>query len=139
MVDDEMKAQVTNNYYPTIYIIDNDLACHTAFLKGLENREIKVRCFASARNLLQHTAAENVVCLVIEANLPDCSGIELLEKLNGDGLNVPVIFVSSESDVRGAVKAMQANALDFIEKPFHPSVLMKHIDPILELSAQHLG
>lgn len=57
--------------------------------------------------------------LISDINMPKMSGIELLEKLNSDGINIPVIIVSSLA-VEGAsdtIRCLELGAFDFLTKP----------------------
>lgn len=126
-----MKTNQTNKSNPVVYIIDSDLDFHSEFAKSLNTFKIPVKCYPCAESFLQDPIDTNAACLVIELNLPKLNGIELLEQLNNKGYDIPTIIVASCSDIRSAVKAMQANALDFVEKPFHHSVLMGHIKSLL--------
>jgi two-component system response regulator FixJ len=56
--------------------------------------------------------------------MPDMSGVELLEKLNDIGINMPTVVITGHGDVAMAVAAMKAGAVDFIEKPFADDVLI---------------
>jgi len=100
-------------------------------LSGLE--DVSVECFSDAHSLLNYDFGDDVACLVAEADLPDISGVEVLEQLNSKGLNIPTIILAACSDVPTAVRAMQAKAVDFIEKPFVESLLFKRIKQILQL------
>lgn len=51
-------------------------------------------------------------------NMPEMSGIELLQTLRAEGLNVDFGFVTSESTAEMRQKAVVAGALFFIAKPF---------------------
>ena len=62
------------------------------------------------------------------------SGLELLEKLHGDGHRLPAIMITGNADVPMAVQAMKAGAIDFIEKPIGREELIASIERALELS-----
>lgn len=64
------------------------------------------------------------------------SGLELHEKLDSLGSQLPVIFVTGHGDVPMAVGALQRGACDFIEKPFHNEDLLSRIVRALELDNQ---
>jgi two-component system response regulator FixJ len=51
----------------------------------------------------------------------------LLEHINNLGVRLPTIVLSSGSDLSEAVRAMQAEAKDFIEKPFIADTLIKKV------------
>ena len=64
---------------------------------------------------------------IIEVNLPNMGGIELLEHINNLGIRLPTFILSSSSDISKAVRAMQAEAIDFIEKPFIENTLIEKV------------
>ena len=55
--------------------------------------------------------------LSLDLRLPGMSGIELQEKLNEDGFELPVVMISGHADVPMAVRAMKNGAFDFLCKP----------------------
>ena len=61
------------------------------------------------------------------------SGLDLLGKINIDGHRPPAIMITGNSDVAVAVAAMQAGAIDFIEKPVGRDELLAAVDRALEL------
>ena len=116
-----------------VYIIDNDSEVCNALLTLFAGLNADIHCCESAEAFLkmpigQHRAG----CLLIEVNLPGMSGIELLERLHKTGFNLPTIVLATFSDVPTAVRAMQAKAVDFIEKPFVDGVLLRRVKQALE-------
>ena len=126
------KQHNTLTQRPTVYLIDNDDKWSNAVSQSFRAIRIPVKCYPTAESFLSDTIDETAGCLVIELNLPDLNGIELLEKLNQRGLQIPTILTATCSDIRSAVKAMQANALDFMEKPLHEKSLVSHVSKVLE-------
>jgi FixJ family two-component response regulator len=99
-------------------------------LTSLDN--ISVTCFGDAQSLLSYSFSDDVACLVAEVDLPDINGVEVLEQLNSRGIKIPTIILAACSDVPTAVRAMQAKAVDFIEKPFVEGLMLKRIKQILQ-------
>ena len=54
--------------------------------------------FSSAEDFKNHTDFEKVVCVILDINLNDGSGIELGHHLQAAGLSVPVIYMTGESE-----------------------------------------
>jgi len=73
-------------------------------------------------------------CLLLDAYLPGMTGLSLLRHLHEVGTRMPAIMITGNSDVRMAVDAMKAGALDFIEKPISRTDLLASVDRALELS-----
>jgi len=65
-------------------------------------------------------------------NMPEMTGIELLEKLNADGISVKMGFVTSEGTEDIQQRARDAGALFFVSKPITPDKLQDALSPILE-------
>jgi RNA polymerase sigma factor (sigma-70 family) len=55
------------------------------------------------------------------------SGIELQKRLAESGCRLPIIIVTGHADVRMAVDAVKAGAVNFLEKPFRPQELFEEI------------
>jgi two-component system, LuxR family, response regulator FixJ len=61
-------------------------------------------------------------------------GLELQERLNSLGFNMPVVVMTARGDVETAVQAMKSGAVDFIEKPFKDEALLDAINAALALA-----
>jgi FixJ family two-component response regulator len=53
------------------------------------------------------------------------SGLELQEKLVQADLHIPIIFITGHGDIRLAVRAIKAGAVEFLTKPFDDQVLLQ--------------
>ncbi len=120
----------------TIYVVDDDEAMRDSMTWLLEGEGYRVACFDSAESFLgaRHDGMRG--CLILDVRMPEMSGLELHEKLDALGSNLPIIFVTGHGDVPMAVSALQRGACDFIEKPFHNENLLGRIHRALELDSQ---
>jgi two-component system response regulator FixJ len=64
--------------------------------------------------------------------MPGISGLELQQHLNDQHSIMPIVFITGHGDVPMAVEAMQAGAVDFIQKPFRDQDLIDRINRALE-------
>jgi two-component system, LuxR family, response regulator FixJ len=64
--------------------------------------------------------------------MPGISGLELLEKLNARGIDLPVVVITGRREVPLAVRAMRAGAVDFLEKPVRNQTLLNSIHRALD-------
>jgi FixJ family two-component response regulator len=64
--------------------------------------------------------------------MPGMSGLELQMQLNEHHSIMPIVFITGHGDVPMAVEAMQAGAVDFIQKPFRDQDLIDRINRALE-------
>jgi two-component system CheB/CheR fusion protein len=91
-----------------------------------------VEVYASAEAFLDAYRPGADGCLVVDAMMPGMSGFALLQRLKDEGHRLPAIMITGNGDVHMAVRAMQAGALDFIEKPVGQKELLASIDHALE-------
>jgi len=112
---------------PIVYIVDSDHKLLCSLSKKLVQHEVTVEVFSSAEDFLNTRLRSRAACLIIEVNLPNMGGIELLEHINNLGVRLPTIILSSGSNISNAVRAMQAEAIDFIEKPFIENTLIEKV------------
>jgi len=64
---------------------------------------------------------------VFDINVPDLSGIEILESLRGAEDKTPAIFISALVDLNTIAKGFEVGADDYIKKPFFPEELLIRI------------
>jgi FixJ family two-component response regulator len=112
---------------PTVFIVDDDDAVRR-FLSGLiASVELRVEAFASARDFLEAYEPGQPGCLVLDVRMPGMSGLELQRELADQAIDLPVIILTGHGNVQLAVHAMQAGAIDFVEKPFDNELLLDRI------------
>ena len=118
----------------TIYVVDDDNDVRDAIRSMLEDDGQTVADFADSEAFLAAYRPGGEACLLIDANLPGMSGIDLLRHLKKAGHHLPSIMITGFSDVPMAVQAMKSGATDFIEKPIHGVELLTGISRALEQS-----
>ncbi len=117
---------------PTIFIVDDDAAVRDALKLLLRSVGQAVETYASGQEFLESYAEDRPGCLVLDIRMPGMSGLELQQKLNERHCILPIIFITGHGDVPMAVEAMQAGAVDFIQKPFRDQDLIDRINQALE-------
>jgi FixJ family two-component response regulator len=128
---ESMRANI-NNSRPTIFVVDDDAAVRDALKLLLRSVGQPVETFASAQEFLEAYSEDRPGCLVLDIRMPGMSGLELQQKLNEKHSILPIIFITGHGDVPMAVEAMQAGAVDFIQKPFRDQDLIDRINQALE-------
>ncbi len=113
--------------YPTVFVVDDDAAMRASLRWLLESVGLRVETFASGRDFLERYESGQAGCLVLDLRMPDLSGLELQSELNRRAISLPVIIISGYGEVRTAVDALKAGAVDFLEKPFSEQVLLDRV------------
>jgi FixJ family two-component response regulator len=111
-----------------IAVVDDDSLMLQALTRLLKARNFDVRGFSSAEALLNADAINELDCLVLDVGLTGISGIELVQRMNADGLAVPVIFVTGLNTEELEAEAMKTGCIAYLRKPFPASRLMDAIE-----------
>ena len=123
----------------TVYVVDDDEAVRR-FLRGLIGSiGLGVKTYASAQEFLDGYEVGSPGCLLLDIRMPDMSGLELQAELRRREIDIPVIILTGHGDVKVAVHAMKAGAVDFIEKPFNNEFLLHAIQKVLADSLHSSG
>lgn len=88
----------------------------------------------TALSILRDGIHRNDICLVIiDFNMPEMNGMELLDIIKQQYTNLPVIMLTGSKDIDIAVKAMKLGASDFLNKPVDPSRFMVSVRNALKM------
>ena len=109
---------------PRVFVVDDEPSVQTAFIRLLVSAGYQVRGFLSARAFLAEYRPVAPGCLILDLQMPEVSGLDLLETLRTTDPSLSVIFVSGRGDVPATAKAMKMGAVDFLTKPVDEAVLL---------------
>ncbi len=105
-----------------VFLVDDETGVTDALCWLLDSVKIPSRAFHSASTFLAALDRfDGPACAVLDLRMPEMSGLELQQRLREAGHDLPLIFLTAHGDVPAAVNAMQAGALDFVQKPFNPN------------------
>jgi two-component system CheB/CheR fusion protein len=122
------------NARPVIFVVDDDDGLRQTLCQVIEQHGMETQAYASSEDFLEHSHPEQGGCLLVDANLPGMTGVQLLQHIKQSGRKLGAIMMTGHSDVQMAVDAMKAGASDFIEKPIGHADLLEIIDRAVEQS-----
>ena len=100
-----------------ISIVDDDESVRELTKALLRSLGYSARTFASAEEFL-HSNLDDTSCLILDVQMKGLSGIELQERLIGEGRRTPIIFVTAVLDEPIRKQVLEAGAIDILSKPF---------------------
>ena len=122
----------------TVFVIDDDAAARESVMALVGLRGLQAAGFSSAGEFLAQYDPLHKGCIVVDVRIPGMSGLELLEELRRRKCMLPVVMITGYGDVPMAVRAMQAGAVTFLEKPCQDHELWQGITQALEIEqTQH--
>jgi two-component system, LuxR family, response regulator FixJ len=110
-----------------VFIIDDESDVRAALSMLIRSIGLEAETFSNALEFLVSYQPQWSGCIVADIRMPGMSGLELQEKLNAMGAEMPLIFISGHADVPTAVRAIQEGALDLLEKPFSDQRLLDKV------------
>jgi FixJ family two-component response regulator len=122
----------------TVYIVDDDPAVRDSLSLMLGLDGYRVALYADAEAFLAAYRDDWSGCVLADLRMPGSSGIELQAALRARDSTLPVIIITAHGDVPTARKAFQAQAVDFLEKPFDHSQLLAAVHMAFALEAKRI-
>jgi FixJ family two-component response regulator len=115
-----------------VFVVDDDPGTLRGLKRLLREHGYDSLLFQSAEAFRNHGDFDQALCIVLDVNLNDASGIEVRQRLKADGISVPVIYITGNDNDAVRMAAMESGCIAFLTKPFSAKSL---IDPIEKASA----
>ncbi|MBR6302384.1 MAG: response regulator [Lachnospiraceae bacterium] len=120
----------------TLILVVDDAEINLKIAEKIISREYSVECVSSGEDCLAYLMDHNPDLILLDLHMPELDGFEVMEKLNASAnwKDIPVIFLTADSDHDSEIQGFELGAMDFITKPFVAEVMMKRVARVLELS-----
>jgi two-component system KDP operon response regulator KdpE len=115
-----------NEPAPIVLLVEDDRNIRRFLRASLEAEGWRVFETETLKDGLAEAAAKKPDLVIADLGLPDGDGVDLIRALR-TGSHVPVIVLSARSEERDKVRALDAGADDYIEKPFGVSELLARV------------
>lgn len=113
-----------------VFVVDDDRRICEALAELLSTYDLHVVTFGSAAEYLASSKPDIPACLVLDVQLPDINGLDLL-KQPGQRPLPQIVFITGHGDIPTSVRAIKAGAVDFLTKPLKEPELMRAIHAAL--------
>ncbi len=114
-----------------VFIVDDDDGVRDGLKAMLESEELNVEVYANGRDFLDSYDPSRQGCLLLDLNMPVMSGQRVLDALALKGAALPVIIITSVDDPKVKAHALQAGAVEVLEKPLDHRKLLGAIQRAL--------
>jgi two-component system, NtrC family, response regulator HydG len=115
-----------------ILVIEDDLTFSRILEGFLSKNGFSVVVSHKGQDGLKTFSADKIDLVLLDYRLPDMTGMDVLVELKKTSLHLPVIIMTSFSDIRTAVKAMKMGAFEYITKPVNPDELLMLVQQALK-------
>src|SRR5699024_1393504 len=110
-----------------VLLIEDDTNLGPAFQEFLTDQGYAVDLATTGATALERVRQYAYGLLVLDINLPDCSGLQLLAQLRSQGVDVAVLLLTARDALEDRVAGLDAGADDYVTKPFELAELAARV------------
>lgn len=114
-----------------ILIIEDEAVIRRELKILLENAMYEVAVLTEFHHILQQITEQSPDLILLDINLPGCSGFDLCTQIRGE-MGVPVIFLTSRTDSMDELNGILKGGDDYITKPYQAPILLARIGAVLK-------
>jgi RNA polymerase sigma factor (sigma-70 family) len=122
----------------TVYVVEDDASVRDSLALMLGVAGYRTALFPDAESFLAAYRDDWTGCVVADLRLPGRSGVELQAELHARKSALPFIIITAHADVPTVRAAFNADAVDFLEKPFDHAQLRSAIDRAFSRESRRL-
>lgn len=119
-----------------ILLVDDDPKVLEIVSVSLGRQGYRVRTASTGREALEHAAGTPPHLMILDLELPDMSGIEVLDNIRDEHETLPVLVLSAQSDLEARVAALDGGADEYLLKPISLRELHVRIDAALRRTSR---
>ena len=117
----------------TVLVADDDRTIRTVLTLAVTRAGYKVHATSSLMTLMRWVDEGKGDLVISDVVMPDGNGLETLPKISEARPGLPVIVISAQNTIMTAIQAAEAEAYDYLPKPFDLPDLMKRAARALEV------
>jgi len=115
-----------------ILLLEDDYLYNISIKEFLEELDFKVDSFDNGDDALDAVFETNYSLLLLDVRVPGIDGFSLVEKIREEGINTPVIILTSLTDITDLSKGYELGCNDYLKKPFDLIELRYRIDQLIK-------
>ena len=122
---------------PLIVVVEDEIELSKIIAQHLEEAGMNVQTYprsAPALRFLQHNFAN---LILLDVNLPDGSGFEMMKQMKEQDITTPVIFLTANTHDEAKIQGLNMGGDDYITKPFSYNELIARIRAVLRRTESH--
>lgn len=117
-----------------ILVVDDE-RINQMLTKKMLGERYDVECISSGAEAISFLEHNTPHLVLLDLHMPNMSGLEVMAEMQTreNMRNIPVIFITADNEQKTELEIFKAGAMDYIQKPFIPEIVMRRISRVLEL------
>jgi FixJ family two-component response regulator len=108
-------------------VVDDDPSVLKALARLLQTRGFQAKTFLSAQELLAALPDNFPECLIVDLQMPEMSGLDLLQRLTFKGIDIPTIIITAHDNDDMRQRCQAAGTVAYLLKPLQDAALFAAI------------
>ena len=113
-----------------VYVVDDDPSILKGVKRLLREHGYDSMLFSTADAFQRHDDFDSAVCVILDIDLNETSGIDVRRRLTAAGVSLPVIFITGKDSPSTRVAAIATGCLAYLTKPFSAGSLIGPIERV---------
>lgn len=118
-----------------LLLVEDDESLSGELRHWLEAEKHMVDCAGTGEDAMDYLRVGSYDLVILDWNLPDTTGLDLLQKLRAKGASTPVLMLTGLANIENKVMGFESGADDYLTKPFHQKELFARIKALLRRPA----
>lgn len=118
-----------------ILVVEDDVQLSEMICRWLTKENFIVESVANGAEGLSRSRHYSYDLLILDWNLPEVEGIEILKSMRAAGNNTPVLMLTGLGAIENRVEGLDSGADDYLTKPFHARELIARVTALLRRPA----
>jgi FixJ family two-component response regulator len=119
---------------PLVSVVDDDESVRESLPDLLRELGYSVRAFSSAEEFLASDCLGETRCLILDIAMPDMTGPDLQQELTVRGLEIPIVFITAQTDETVRPRLLEQGAVECLLKPFSDTALFEALNAAFRVS-----
>jgi FixJ family two-component response regulator len=119
---------------PLVSVVDDDESVRESLPDMLRQLGYLVRAFSSAEEFLASDCVGKTRCLVLDIAMPGMTGSDLQRELTVRGQEIPIIFITAQTDETLRTRLLEQGAVECLLKPFSDTALFAALNTAFRVS-----
>lgn len=108
-----------------ILVVDDEANLRKTVASILQRAGFQVTTAGNAREALSFLAEHSFDLVFMDIRMPDMNGLDALQSIHGMYPQLPVFLFTGQPDLSSAVSALRHGAVDYLQKPLRPEMLIE--------------
>ncbi|MFZ5642720.1 MAG: sigma-54-dependent transcriptional regulator [Bacillota bacterium] len=116
-----------------VLVVDDERSVQEALRDILEDSGYRVECASGGQEALEKMDALNPSAVLLDIKMPDMDGIRVMEAVNQQGKNLPIILITAYGSTETTIEAMKLGAFDYLMKPLKVKEMLEVVAKAVEI------